>query len=410
MNHPNSQEIQVRLAQLLPSARSMQERLTAWRRDLHRHPEIGYEEVRTSAIVAEHLQSLGLEVQTGIGKTGVVGLLRGIEPGPTIALRADMDALPIQDAKDTSYTSQTAGKAHLCGHDAHTTMLMGAAQLLSSIGRPASGNIKFVFQPAEEGLAGADAMIKDGVLEHPHVDAMTGLHVYPSLQVGEVSVCKGIAFASADFFTLRIIGKGGHGARPHEGIDAIAISAQVISALQNVTSRMIDPLETAVVSIGQIRGGTMAAAIASEVEMVGTVRTLSADVRQQMPTKIRQVIEGIVSSFGADYELDYKMNYPVVKNDNQMVDFLTATCDLMAEGPEWQYTRPSTGGEDFAFYAEQVPAVFFRLGTSNGQPETSYPLHHPMFDLDESALPYGVATLSALALHYLAQPIRHTYK
>lgn len=407
MDYSDQQEIQTRLAQLLPAAQSMQETLTAWRRDLHIHPEIGYEEVRTSAIVAEHLQRLGLEVQTGIGKTGVVGLWRGLEPGPTIGLRADMDALPIQDAKQTSYASQTEGKAHLCGHDAHTTMLMGAAELLTSIGRPASGNIKFVFQPAEEGLAGADAMIQDGVLEHPHVDAMAGLHVFPSLQIGEVSVCKGVAFASADFFTLRIIGKGGHGARPHEGVDAITVSAQVISALQQITSRMIDPLETAVVSIGQIQGGTMAAAIASEVNMLGTVRTLSAEVRAQMPIKIRQVIEGIVSSFGADYELDYQMNYPVVKNDNQMVDFLTATCDLMAAGPEWQYTRPSTGGEDFAFYAEKVPAVFFRLGTSNGQPETSYPLHHPMFDLDESALPYGVAMLSAIALHYLDQPVNH---
>lgn len=406
MNHPEQQDIHIRLGQLLQAAQSIQENLTTWRRDLHIHPEIGYEEVRTSAIVAKHLQSLGLKVQTGMGKTGVVGLWRGLEPGPTIGLRADMDALPIQDAKDTSYASQTAGKAHLCGHDAHTTMLMGAAQLLTSIGRPSSGNIKFVFQPAEEGLAGADAMIQDGVLEHPHVDAMAGLHVFPSLKVGEVSVCKGVAFASADFFTLRIVGKGGHGARPHEGIDAIAVSAQVISALQQITSRMIDPLETAVVSIGQIRGGTMAAAIASEVEMLGTVRTLSAEVRQQMPIKIRQIIEGIVSSFGADYELDYQMNYPVVKNDNQMVDFLTATCDLMSAGPTWQYTRPSTGGEDFAFYAEKVPAVFFRLGTSNGKPETSYPLHHPMFDLDESALPYGVAMLSALALHYLDQPIK----
>lgn len=407
MDHSDQQEIQTRLAQLLPTAQSMQETLTIWRRDLHIHPEIGYEEVRTSAIVAEHLQRLGLEVQTGIGKTGVVGIWRGLEPGPTIGLRADMDALPIQDAKQTSYASQTEGKAHLCGHDAHTTMLMGAAELLTSIGRPASGNIKFVFQPAEEGLAGADAMIQDGVLEHPHVDAMAGLHVFPSLQVGKVSICKGVAFASADFFTLRIVGKGGHGARPHEGVDAIAVSAQVISALQQITSRMIDPLETAVVSIGQIQGGTMAAAIASEVNMLGTVRTLSAEVRAQMPIKIRQVIEGIVSSFGADYELDYQMNYPVVKNDNQMVDFLTATCDLMSAGPEWQYTRPSTGGEDFAFYAEQVPAVFFRLGTSNGQPETSYPLHHPMFDLDESALPYGVAMLSAIALHYLDQPVNH---
>ncbi|WP_411346736.1 M20 metallopeptidase family protein [Paenibacillus sp. WLX1005] len=386
----------------MPLARQLQPKLSAWRRDLHRHPEIGYEEHRTSAIVAEHLQQLGLNVQTGIGQTGVVALLEGKQPGPTIGLRADMDALPIQDAKQVEYASTVPGKAHLCGHDAHTTMLMGAAQLLTDIGQPECGNIKFIFQPAEEGLAGAQAMIRDGVLDNPAVDWITGLHVFPGLPVGEISICKGAAFASADFFTITVHGQSGHAARPHEGVDAIAAAAQMITALQNICSRMLNPLDTAVVSIGRIEGGQMATALADQVQMSGTVRTLSASVRQQMPELMKRVLDGVASSFDAVVELDYRMSYPVVHNDSQLVDFLTRTCEQLPDGPQWTVMQPSTGGEDFAFYAQQVPGAFFRLGTGNGSPEYTYPLHHPRFDLDEQALPYGVAMLSALALQGLA--------
>ncbi|MGG4144198.1 amidohydrolase [Paenibacillus algorifonticola] len=394
----------MKLNELLALANQQKEQLVAWRRDLHQYPETGFEEVRTSGIVAEHLRQLGLEVQTNIGKTGVVALLRGEKPGPTIALRADMDALPIEDLKNVPYKSKIPGKAHLCGHDAHTSMLMGAAQLLAGIGKPASGNIKFVFQPAEEGLAGAKSMMDDGVLQNPAVDVMAGLHVFPALPTGSISVTKEVAFASADSIKIKVIGKGGHAARPHEGVDAITVAAQVISALQHVASRLVDPLEPVVVTIGKINGGYMGAAIAPEVEMVGTVRTLTPAVRDRMPQLLEDIIRGVTSSFGADYELNYQMGYPVVQNDEAMVDFLTSTSEQVLGGKKWIYVKPSMGGEDFAFYSEAVPSVFFRLGVGSGEAYTSYPLHHPQFDLDEAALPYGAAMLSALALNYLADP------
>lgn len=382
--------------------------LIEWRRDFHQHPEIGFEEHRTSAIVAEHLRKLGLEVTMNVGKTGVVGLLRGEQSGPTIALRADMDALPIQDLKTAAYRSQIAGKAHLCGHDAHTSMLMGAAELLSGLGKPKQGNIKFIFQPAEEGLAGAKAMMDDGVLEEPKVDAIAGLHVFPGLSTGTIGVTKGVAFASADSMEITIIGKGGHAARPHETIDAIAVSAQVIVALQNIASRMVDPLEPVVVTIGKIEGGYMGAAIAAEVKMVGTVRTLSPSLRAQMPVLVERVIRGVAESFGAEYKLDYRMSYPVVQNDEVMVDKVTEASEQLFGSKCWNYIKPSTGGEDFAFYSEVIPGAFFRLGTGNDDAKTRYPLHNAHFDLDEEALPLGSAMLTAIALHYLANPIQST--
>jgi len=390
------------LDKLIGLAEALKDQVVRWRRDFHQHPETGYEEFRTSKIVAEHLASLGLEVKSNVGKTGVVGILRGEEPGPTIGLRADMDALPIQDQKTVSYCSQVPGKGHLCGHDAHTSMLMGAAQLLVSLGRPKRGNIKFVFQPAEEGLAGAKAMMDDGVLENPKVDAMAGLHVFPALPTGSIAVTKGEAFASADSIKIKIIGNGGHAARPHEAVDAITVSAQVISALQHVASRLVDPLEPVVVTIGKIQGGFMGTAIAPEVEMIGTVRTLSPSLRDKMPQFIENIIRGVTQSFGAEYEFKYNIGYPIVLNDEGMVDFLTKTSERLFGEKRWDYVKPSTGGEDFAFYSESVPSVFFRLGVSNKQEYTSYPLHHPKFDLDEEALPYGVAMLSAVALSYLS--------
>nr|WP_248928359.1 amidohydrolase [Paenibacillus hamazuiensis] len=389
-------------AKLLETARALKDQLIAWRRDFHRHPETGYEEFRTSSIVADHLRALGLEVTCNVGKTGVVGLLRGEEPGPTFGLRADMDALPIQDRKSVEYCSLVPGKAHLCGHDAHTSMLMGAAQLLTGLGRPKRGNIKFVFQPAEEGLAGAKAMMDDGVLENPKVDAMAGLHVFPSLNTGTISVTKGVAFASADSISIKIIGKGGHAARPHEAVDAITVAAKVIDAIQHIASRLVDPLEPVVVTIGKIQGGYMGTAIAPEVEMVGTVRALTPELRERMPGLLERIIRGVTDSFGASYEFKYNMGYPPVVNNEDMVDFLTKTSERLFGDKRWKYAKPSMGGEDFAFYSLSVPSVFFRLGVHNGQEYTGYPLHHPMFDLDEEALPYGVAMLSAVALNYLS--------
>lgn len=396
--------IHLKLDELRGMAEQLKEQVISWRRDFHQHPETGYEEFRTSAIVAKHLENLGLEVATQVGKTGVVGLLRGETAGPTIALRADMDALPIQDLKKgVSYGSRIEGKAHLCGHDAHTSILMGAAQLLTGLGRPKRGNIKFIFQPGEEGFAGAKAMMDDGVLQNPQVDAIAGLHVYPTLSTGVVGGTKGVALASADKIEITIFGRGGHAARPHEGIDAIAVSAQVITALQNIASRMTNPVEPVVVTIGKIEGGDMATSIASTVRMIGTVRTLSPEVRSKMPLFIEQVVQGVTQSFGAKYEFSYEEGYPVVQNHAGMVDFVVETSNQVYEKNIWKYLSPSTGAEDFSFYSEVIPGVFFRLGTSDGEERTSYPLHHPLFDVDESALPQGVALLSAIALRFLSE-------
>lgn len=390
-------------AHLLEAAKQLQDELVTWRRQFHQYPELGFQEHRTSSIVAEYLKSLGLEVQTNIGQTGVVGLLRGKKPGKTIGLRADMDALPIQEESSKDYRSTVPGVAHLCGHDAHTTMLMGAAKILTELGPPEEGNIKFVFQPAEEGLAGAAAMIADGVLQEPAVDAMAALHVNPFQSTGTLSVAKGIACASTDTIEIKIIGQGGHAARPHETVDAIAAAAQVINGLQYISSRLIDPLETVVITIGKIEGGFMENVIAPEVRMLGTVRTLSPSIRKKVPQLLHQTISGITSSLGASYELIVHEGYPSVINDDAMLQLITSTSEQLFEEVRWEYCRSSTGGEDFAFYSEQVPSAMFRLGVSNGQSETQFPLHHPRFDLDEEALPIGVAMLSAIGLSYLKQ-------
>lgn len=387
--------------QWLDLAANIQQELVSWRRDFHRHPELGFQEQRTAETVAAFLRKLPLEVRTGIGGTGVTALLKGEEDGPTIALRADMDALPIQEETDCEYESTVLGVAHLCGHDAHTSMLMGAAKLLSECGRPKKGNIKFIFQPAEEGLAGADAMIQDGVLDNPKVDAIAGLHVYPFLPVGRFSVAQGMACASTDTIELRIIGQGGHAARPHEAIDAIAVAGQVITALQNIASRCIDPLDTVVVTIGKIEGGFMENVIAPDVRMRGTIRTLSPTIRKRVPELLHRTIKGITDAFGASYELTIHAGYPPVQNNDAMVAHFIETNEQLFGERRWDYERASTGGEDFAYYAQKIPAVFFRLGVSNGQAETAYPLHHPKFNLDESALPLGTAMLVAIATNYL---------
>ncbi|CAI6084968.1 M20 metallopeptidase family protein [Cohnella sp. JJ-181] len=387
---------------LYQAAADLQAQLSVWRRDFHRNPELGYEETRTAGIVADHLTRLGLEVRTGVGKTGVVGLLRGAEPGPTVLLRADMDALPIPDGKEADYASTVKGKAHLCGHDGHTSMLMAAALLLAK-NAPPKGNIKFMFQPAEEGLAGAKSMIDDGVLEHPRVDAAFALHVKPTIASGRIGVGSGTFYAAADRIRIRIIGRGGHAAAPHQTIDSIPIAAQVITALQSIASRQTDPLDAVVVTIGQIQGGFASNVIAPEVELSGTVRTLNPALQELMPARIERIVRGVTESFGASYAFDYNFSYPMVINDEQMTEHISRTADVTLGSGSWFAERPTMGGEDFAFVAREVPSALFWLGVGDGTERTSYPLHHPKFDLDENALPVGAAMLASAALNYLEQ-------
>lgn len=390
-------------SEILAKASVLREQIVAWRRDFHQNPELSFEEKRTSDIVASHLEKLGLEVKRGLGRTGVVGILRGKQPGATIGLRADMDALPIHDQKDVAYRSTVDGKMHACGHDAHTSMLMGAAQFLSQVERPEKGNVVFVFQPAEEGGGGAQVMIEDGLLRETGIQAMAGLHVFPGVPVGRVTAVRGVGCAAADTIHIRVIGRGGHAAHPHLAVDSVAVAAEVISALQQIASRHVDPLDPIVITIGKIQGGTASNVIAPEVELFGTVRTLNPALREQMPERIEKVIAGVTQAFGATYAFDYELGYPSILNDDGMVDLLLKTSDdVLGEG-KYQLVKPSMGGEDFSYYTHQVPGVFFRLGVGNEDKRTQYPLHHPLFDIDEDALPIGVAMLSAFALKYLGR-------
>lgn len=379
-------------------AEKMKSRLIEWRRTLHQYPELGFEEYKTSQFVQERLAEFGIEYQV-VAKTGVVGLIKGKTQGPTVALRADMDGLPIPDNKEVAYASKINGKGHLCGHDAHTAMLLAAAKLLSE-SPPEKGNVKLIFQPAEEGLFGARTLIEHGVLENPAVDAIAGLHVNPTVPVGHVTCALKEVCAAADFFSLEILGRGGHAAHPHLSIDPITVAAQVITALQQVISRQIDPLIPAVLTIGQIHGGSADNAIAPSVKIGGTVRTLDPEMRNSMEKRIEDVIKGVTSGFGASYRLDYRYDYPPVINDSSLIPILRETAADVVGVEHFSISKPSMGGEDFSFYAEKVPGIFFRLGVRNEEKGMTIPLHNPLFDLDEDALPYGASMLAQFALDY----------
>lgn len=390
--------------ELLQEAKRLHAQLISWRRHLHQHPELGFEELETAKFVQEKLAALGIEYKGSVGKTGVVGLIKGEEPGPTVALRADMDALPIQDAKDVPYASKVDGKAHLCGHDAHTTILLGAATLLTKF-KPQKGQVKLIFQPAEEGRGGAREMVKDGVLQDPEVSIIGGLHVSAVDHTGYVTVCPGVSSAATDGFHLTIYGRGGHAAHPHLSVDSIAVTAEVISALQQIVSRQIEPISPAVLTIGKINGGYARNVIAPSVELEGTVRTLNKQIRSQMEDKINQIVRGVCDAFGASYELDYHYGYPSVYNHEELVPLIEETTkEILGEG-RFSLAKPTMGGEDFSYYAEKVPGIFFRLGVRNEEKGIVHPGHHPLFDIDEDALPLGVAMMTQFAHNALRKLI-----
>jgi amidohydrolase len=371
------------------------------RRDLRQHPELSFEEERTSAIVAEKLKAWGYEVQEGVGKTGVVGLLKGKAPGPVVALRADMDALPMMDEIDQPYVSRNKGIAHTCGHDAHTSILLGVAKVMAEKGL-AAGTLKLVFQPAEEIGQGAAAMIEDGVLENPKVDYMAGLHVHPTLKTGEFSITTDeFSCAAVDIIELEITGKGGHAAHPHLTIDPIMIAAQVLVGLQQIVSRQTDPLDSVVLSFGQIGAGTKATIIPDSVLLKGTVRTLNPETRALMENRIGAIAKGIAQSYGGDCEIDYQYVTPSIKQNDELRNLFIGTANELFGPNAVLIAKPSMGGEDFAYYSQEVPSVFFRLGT-NGSVETAYPNHNTRFDVDEESFLYGISVLSVLT-HKLLQ-------
>ncbi|GAA4003429.1 M20 family metallopeptidase [Hymenobacter fastidiosus] len=408
--------LDARIAKLAAQA---EPKVIAWRRDLHEHPELGNEETRTAGIVAAHLKSLGLEVQTGVARTGVVGILRGGKPGPVVALRADMDALPVTEANNlpfaskvrTTYLGQPVGVMHACGHDTHVAMLMGAAEVLSQVKKDLPGTVKFIFQPAEEGSlpgeeGGAKLMVKENVLDNPKVDAVFGVHIQAQTEVGNLRYRPGGEMASSDRFTIKVIGKGAHGAYPWNSVDPVVTAAQIIMGLQTIVSRQVKLIDdAAVVTVGTIHAGVRYNVIPPDVEMSGTIRALNPAVQQEIWASVRRIATNIAESAGATAEVNIEPYVPVTYNNEKLVAQMLPTLRAVAGAAQVSEQKAVTGAEDFSFYQEKVPGLFlFVGGMSKGtNPATTADHHTAGFLIDESGLTLGVKTLATLAADYLSQ-------
>ena len=365
------------------------------RRDFHKHPELSFKEFRTSKIVAEKLKNFGIETKKNIGKTGVVGILKGEKNGPTIALRADMDALPIQETNDISYKSVNKGIMHACGHDAHTAMLLGAAEALSKMRHEIKGEIRFIFQPAEEGFGGAKYMIKDGAIDN--VDEIYGMHVWNYQKSGTVGVQSGPVMAAADIFTIEINGIGGHGAAPQGTVDSIVVASHLIQSLQTIVSRNTNPLESTVVTVGQINGGYNFNIIADKVRLNGTARSYTNNNKTIIKKRMKEIINGVEKMYNAKIKLNYKDGYPPLIND-EMASKNVSNAATKIVGSNVIKPYLSMGGEDFSYYTNKIPGCFFFLGTSpKDRPPMSTPQHCSHFDIDEEAMLIGSSIFVELA-------------
>jgi len=371
--------------------------LVATRRDLHAHPELGFQEVRTGRLVADRLRELGYSVTEGIATTGVVGVIEGARPGKTIMLRADMDALPLPEETAHEYTSQHAGRMHACGHDGHVAMLLGAARFIAEHRDDVCGTLVLCFQPAEEGLGGAQAMVEEGMLERFGIERAYGLHLFSQLATGILGFRAGPFYASSDSIEIRIDGHGGHAAAPHLSVDPILVAAEFVASVQKIVSRQIDPLQPAVITIGAIHGGTTHNVIPSSVSLLGTVRAFDAEVRAAMAQRIERVLKAVCDASGASYAFDYQWRYPVTSNDAAQTEYVRGLAERTFGTERVVTSAMHMGAEDFSFFAERVPACYFILG-SNGGTATSFPHHHGKFDIDETALETGVQIFCALAL------------
>ncbi|NLY36959.1 MAG: amidohydrolase [Tissierellia bacterium] len=375
----------------------------ALRRDIHQHPELGMEEERTSKLVKKELEKLGLEVQDRVGKMGVVGILRGEKQGKTLLLRADMDALPIEEQTDLPFASKQAGKMHACGHDVHTAILLGAAKVLSELKGEIQGNIKFVFQPAEESnpTGGARYMIEDGVLENPPVDGAMALHI-KNIPLGQVALRPGIVSAKSDRVYLRVKGKSAHASEPHRGVDAILAAGQIMSALQSIVSRNINPMDSAVVTIGTIHGGSRYNVICDEVVMEGTVRTFNPEVSKLMPSRIESLAKKVAEALECSCEVQYVGGYSNTINDVKMTEqVIELFRGILGQENVLIPEQPSSGGEDFSEFAKRVPSVYYWLGMESELNTGRTLLHNPHLLVDERAIPLGMKTLSVAALDFL---------
>lgn len=372
------------------------EDVIALRRDIHMHPELGFEEHRTAGIAADRLRKLGFEVHTGIAGTGVIGVMRGSRPGRTIMLRADMDALPLLEENAHAYRSTVDGKMHACGHDGHVAILLGAAELIADGKDRLAGTVCLLFQPAEEGHGGARVMVEEGVIERFGIERAYGLHLNTKLPVGTLGFREGPFYASSDSIEIEVLGRGGHGSAPHDAVDPIYTAANFITSVQQIVSRHVDPIQPAVVTIASIHGGTIHNVIPRTVRMLGTVRAFSDEVRNAMPERIERVLKSCCEAMGAKYEFNYLWRYPVTSNDADQTRYARALAERTAGEDKIVTADKLMGAEDFSFFAQRVPACFYSLGARGGD-ESAHPHHSSTFDIDERALPAGVRMMAALA-------------
>jgi amidohydrolase len=374
--------------------------LVEWRRDLHKNPELAFQEKKTSEFVEKRLSEFGIPFQKNVAGTGVVGLLEGKQGGKTLMVRSDMDALPVQEENDVDYKSKHDGVMHACGHDGHMAILLMTAKKMVEE-KDFKGTIKFVFQPAEEVGRGAQAMIQGGVMKNPKVDGALGLHLWNNLPVGKIGITPGPILAAVDEFVIKIIGKGGHGAVPELTIDPVVTAGQVINTLQTLVSRSVSPLETVVVTIGAIHGGTTFNVIADEVAMKGTVRTYSMAIRDEMPQKFDKVLSGVTTAMGASYELDYQHVILPTINDPKMTDLAMEVAREVVGKENIIEGERTMGGEDMSYYLNEVPGCFIFVGSSNETKGINHSHHSSRFNIDEEALPIGVEILTKGIKKYL---------
>jgi amidohydrolase len=384
---------------LAPTADEAQE-IVATRRDLHAHPEIAYQEHRTSDVVARRLEALGYAPRRDVGRTGVTALLEGREPGPCVLLRADMDALPLAEASDVPYRSTAPNAMHACGHDCHTAMALGAARILRRLSPLPRGSVKLMFQPAEEGGNGALAMIQEGVLDHPRVDAAFGLHVWNHLDVGQVAVVDGPFMAAVDRFRIRVVGKGGHGAVPHASRDPVLAAAHVVTALQQVVARNVDPMKSAVLTVGSLHGGDAFNIIPQEVVLEGTMRSFDHDVWEALPGHLDRTARRTAEAFDCRAEIEVERVQRATVNDPGMAALVREVAAGVVGSGNVVEAR-TMGGEDFSELLLRVPGCYFFVGSRNERKGKVHPHHSPYFDVDEDVLPIGARMLVGVALRYL---------
>lgn len=386
----------------LQEAQAMFEYTRQLRRDFHRHPELGFQEVRTAGVVAHELAALDLEVSTGVGKTGVVAHLEGNRQGPVLLIRFDMDALPIQEETGAEYASENPGVMHACGHDGHTAIGLTVARILASHRESLPGVVKLVFQPAEEGLGGAEAMLADGVLENPRPQMALALHLWNEKPLGWIGVTPGPAMSASERFRVVIRGKGGHGAAPHLTIDPVQAAVQVISALQTVVARNVPPLKSAVVSVTSLHGGEAFNVVPETVELRGTIRSFDPEVRQLVLRRVEQIVNGVSTAMGCEAQLELWRVTPAVINDPTLSERVRAVAERLLPQAEIDIQERTMGSEDMAYMMETIPGCYFFVGSANPQQGLDAPHHHPKFDFDEQALPRAAALMAAAAFDLLS--------